>query len=83
LVGWWIGRQAKEQRKNRVVVASRDVAAAFDVIQKNVEKLLGYYEGGSIAESQGEEIKFLLKQTKEQVDKMKHYVSEDVEEIEQ
>ncbi len=82
-VGWFLGRKAKLQRKNRVVIAGRDVAAAFGVIQKNLEKMIGYYEGGPPGESQKEEMKFLLKETKEETEKMKHYVSENVEEIEQ
>jgi hypothetical protein len=83
LIGWWLGRKAKMQRKNRIVIAGRDVTTAFGVIQKNIEKLLGYYNGGPMGESQVEEMKFLLKETKEETDKMKHYVSENVEEIEQ
>jgi len=83
LAGLWIGYQAKLQRKNRAVVAGRDVVAAFGVIQKNIEKLIGYYQGGTIGESQTEEMKFLLKEMKEETDKMKRYVSENVEEIEE
>lgn len=83
LIGWWLGHRAKAQRKNRIVIAGRDVTTAFGAIQKNIEKLLGYYDDGSIGESQREEIKFLLKKTKEKTDKMKRYISENVEEIEQ
>ena len=83
LAGWWLGYRAKLQRKNRVVIAGRDVVAAFGAIQKNIEKLLGYYNDGPIGESKTEEMKFLLRETKEETDKMKRYVSENVEEIEQ
>jgi len=83
VVGWWLGYKAKLQRRNRAIIAGRDVAAAFGVVQKNIEKLLGYYDSGPIGESQLEEIKFLLMETKEETDKAKHYVPENVEEIEQ
>ena len=83
LIGWWLGRKAKSQRKNRAVIAGRDVMTAFGVIQKNIEKMLGYYNKGTLGESQSEDVKFLLQETKEQTDKMKRYVSENVEEIEQ
>lgn len=82
LIGWWLGRKAKSQRKNRIIIAGRDVTTAFGVIQKNIDKLLGLYGDGSVGVSQGEDIAFLLKETKEQTEKMKRYVSENVEEIE-
>ncbi len=81
LIGWWIGHGEKTQRKNRVIIAGRDVSTGFDVVEKNVDKLLDSCNNGS-GESQMASIKFLLKETKEEIDKMKHYVSENVEEIE-
>jgi hypothetical protein len=81
LIGWWIGRREKAQRKNRVVIAGRDVSTGFGVVEKNIDKLLDAAGNGS-GESQMANIKFLLTATKEEVEKMKHYVSENVEEIE-
>ena len=80
VIGWWLGRRARTQRKNRVIVAGRDVVAALDSIQKNIEKLSSYFEGESLNESQYAEAKFLLGETKEKVDKMKLYIPENVEE---
>ena len=81
LIGWWIGRREKAQRKNRVIIAGRDVSTGFDVVEKNIDKLLGAAGNGS-GESQMADITFLLTATKEEIEKMKHYVSENVEEIE-
>ncbi len=82
LIGWWLGRRTKAQRKNRVIIAGRDVSTGFDVVEKNIDKLLEASNNGS-GESQMANIKFLLATTKETIEKMKHYVSENVEEIEQ
>jgi hypothetical protein len=82
LIGWWIGRKEKNQRKNRVIIAGRDVSAGFNVVEKNIDKLLDASDNGS-GESQMANIKFLLTETKEEIGKIKHYVSDDVEEIEQ
>lgn len=81
LVGWWIGRREKAQKKNRVIIAGRDVSAGFGVVEKNVDKLLDAVGNGS-GESQMANIKFLLGETKEEIETMKRYVSENVEEIE-
>jgi hypothetical protein len=81
LIGWWIGRRAKTQRKNRVIIAGRDVSTGFGVVEKNIDKLLDAAGNGS-GESQMADIKFLLTETKEEIEKMKRYVSENVEEIE-
>jgi hypothetical protein len=82
LIGWWIGRREKEQRKNRSVIAGRDVTIGFGVVEKNIDKLLDACNNGS-GDSQMANIKFLLTGTKEEIEKMKHYVAENVEEIEQ
>ncbi len=82
LIGWWIGRKEKNQRKNRVIIAGRDVSTGFNVVEKNIDKLLDASDNGS-GESQMANIKFLLAETKEEIEKIKHYVSDDVEEIEQ
>jgi len=81
LIGWWIGRREKAQRKNRIIIAGRDVSTGFGVVEKNVDKLLDAAGNGS-GESQIANIKFLLTETKGEIEKMKHYVSENVEEIE-
>jgi hypothetical protein len=81
LIGWWIGRREKRQRKNRGIIAGRDVSTGFGVVEKNVDKLLDATSNGS-GESQMANIKFLLTETKGEIEKMKHYVSENVEEIE-
>jgi hypothetical protein len=81
-IGWRLGYKAKSKRKFRALIATRDVAMAFGVIQKNVDQLLGYFGKGPPKESQLEEMNFLLQETKEKVDKMKRYVSENVGEIE-
>ena len=82
LIGWWLGRRAKAQRKNREIIAGRDVVMGFGVVEKNIQKLIDISNNGS-GESQIADIKFLLKQTEEQIGKMRYYVSENVEEIEQ
>lgn len=82
LIGWWIGQREKAQRKNRSVIAGRDVTMGFGVVEKNIDKLLDVCNNGS-GESQMANIKFLLTETKEEIKKMKHYVAENVEEIEE
>lgn len=81
LIGWWIGRREKAQRKNRIIIAGRDVSVGFGMVEKNIDEMLSSSASGS-GESQMADIKFLLQETKGEIEKMKRYVSENVEEIE-
>lgn len=80
-IGLAIGRRSRRERKDRILIASRDVGVAFGLIQKDIEKLLDYYEAGPVGATQLQEMQFTLKRIKENLIKMKHYVSENVEEI--
>jgi hypothetical protein len=80
-VGLLIGRHSRRERKDRIIIAARDVGVAFGLIQKDIGKLLSYYEAGPIQETQLQEMQFILKRIEENLAKMKHYVSENVEEI--
>lgn len=82
LVGWWLGVRARTQRRNRMIITQRDVAAAFGVLSKNLEKMAKTLKDGGLSSSKLEDLKFLVKQTKEQTEKMKRYVGQDIEEIE-
>jgi hypothetical protein len=81
LIGWWLGHKTKMQKKNRVIIAGRDISTGFGMVEKNIDDLLDACNRGS-GDSQMANIKFLLSAAKEEVEKMKHYIAENVEEIE-
>jgi hypothetical protein len=79
--GWLYEREAKLQRRRKVIVAQRDVVNAFAMIQKDVEKALTDYDDHKITEEESEEIVFLLKRMSATVSKVEKYVSENIAEI--
>jgi hypothetical protein len=79
--GWYLGRLKKEQRERRTVIAQRDLAVAFDSIKSDVDKILGKLETGQLTSTAVDEIKFTLGRMAESSEKMKRYIGENVEEI--
>lgn len=80
--GWFYEREAKLQRRRKVIVAQRDVVNAFAMIQKDVEKALTNYADHKITEEEADEIAFLLTRVSGTIAKTQKYVSENISEIE-
>ena len=79
--GYFTQKLAKEQRGRKVVIAQRDISVIFNLLRKDIDKMLDDYSDETINEAEAKEIEFYLKRMKENLDKMKRYMSENVEEI--
>lgn len=79
--GYFWQKLAKEQRGRKVVIAQRDISVIFNLLGKDIDKMLGDYSDGFLSEGESKEIEFYLKRMKDNLDKMKRYMSENVEEI--
>jgi gas vesicle protein len=76
--------QAKAQRKrisNKIVIAERDVAAAFGVINQDLEKCLKAFEDKKVSKNEAAELELYLKRIEEKIKKAQKYISEGIEEI--
>ena len=80
--GWYIGRKEKEQRRRRIIIAQRDIQTAFAIIKKEVDGLLLKYDGDAVTEIEAREMKSVLKNIAETIEKNKQYVVQNIEEIE-
>jgi hypothetical protein len=79
--GYWYERTSREQRGRRALIAQRDISVIFGLLRKDVEKMLSDYNDEKITNQEAKEIEFYLKRMRDNLDKMKRYVSENVEEV--
>jgi hypothetical protein len=69
------------QLGRRVTIAQRDVINVLDNLKKNVDKLLKIYKDGGPSEGDISEMEYTLKEMKENVEKSRHYVVDNIREI--
>ncbi len=63
------------------MIAERDVTSVFGVLKKDLDNLLGKYKDKKISAVENTEIEFLLKKTRDDLEKMKKYVTANIEDI--
>lgn len=71
----------RKQLRRKIVVAERDIATVFNLIKNDLDNLLRNYGDKKIDEREAAEMETLLKKLKIDIEKMKKYVSENIEEI--
>lgn len=81
MIGWLAYHFWLVRIRRKTIVAQRDIFAASNLIKKDIDKLLTKISGGPPDERTRSEMEFLLKQTKERVEKSQKYIVEGVEEI--
>lgn len=80
--GWYLGRQQKERRLGRVVIAERDVQNLWSVAKKDVDMLLRRYEGTSLTKEETKNMTAALKAIADTMEKNGRYVVQNIEDIE-
>ena len=65
----------------KITVAERDVSTVFSLISQDVDKMLKYYGDQKIDEREAAEMEALLKKLKNDLERMKKYVSSNLEEL--
>ena len=85
LVGFGVGgfsyRIWRTQLGRKAVVAQRDIAAMSNLLQKDIDKILTSYADKRVDEREAAEIEFLIKKIKDNLEKTKKYVTENIGEI--
>jgi hypothetical protein len=79
--GYFTQKLAKEQRGRRAIIAERDISVVFGLLRKDIDKMLSDYEDGVLTETESKEIEFYLKRMRDNLDKTKRYMTENVEEV--
>jgi len=73
--GWFLNRQAGEQRKRKIVIAKRDIVNVFNLIKKDIATAMAVKDG------KPHEIMHHLEKATKDMEKMEKYIVEGVEEI--
>jgi hypothetical protein len=81
VAGFYTQKAAREQRGRRAIIAERDISVVFGLLKKDIDKMLSDYEDGTLTETESKEIEFYLKRMRDNLDKNKRYMTENVEEI--
>jgi len=79
--GYYTQKLAKEQRGRRAIIAERDISVIFGLLKKDIDKMLSDYADEKLTEAETKEIEFYLKRMRDNLDKAKRYMSENMEEI--
>lgn len=79
--GWYTYRKWRDQLNNKVIIAQRDVANTLDSLKKDIDKMSNNYADNDMSESDITEMAFLLKQMSQNLDKSRHYILDNIKEI--
>ena len=69
------------QLRRKVVVAERDIATVFNIIKGDLDKMLRNYGDKKIDEREAAEMETLLKKLKADIEKMRKYVTDNIEDL--
>jgi len=76
-IGWFSYRIWRKQVSRKVIIAQRDVTNTFNIIKKDIEKILK----GCSGKDELSEAEFILNKIKKDIEKMQKYVVENIKEI--
>jgi len=65
----------------KIIITQRDVQTSYGLLEKDINQALGRYADKRINEAEASEMEFLLKRMKDNLEKMKKYILEGIEEI--
>lgn len=82
-LGWgvWVVRNWLLRARKRTIIAERDVANVFANTRSDIEKLLNSLNDNKITERKASEITFTLNRLKQNLEKVEHYIVENIEQI--
>lgn len=82
VVGWMMSQEQGRKRRNRQVIAQRDLLSAGDQMEKDFGYLLKKFgKQSTLAESETKETLTLLERWKKRVGELSKYISESIEDI--
>ncbi len=80
-VGWFAYMLWLRQLGRKLTIAERDVVNAFNVIKTDLEKISKALSVKKVTDKEVNEVKFVLKHTNAETDKLRKYIIENLEEI--
>lgn len=81
VIGWFSYSAWRRQLNRRVIIAQRDIANLFEVIKKDLEKVLASYADKHLDQREISEIEFIVNRLKDNLEKAQSYVLENIKEI--
>lgn len=79
--GWLLNRINRERRANFAIIAQRDISTVFGLLEKDINKMLADFEDGKVTAEEEKEIEYYLSRMKDNMSKMKRYLTQNVDEI--
>jgi len=79
--GWYFNKLTGSQRDRKILISQRDVAASFNVIKKDIGKILKSWDDKTIEEHELTEIEFILKGINDKIEKLQKYIVMGIKDI--
>jgi len=79
--GWYSNNLISSQRQRRILISQRDVSSSFNVIKKDIEKILEYWDDGKFEDFEITSIEYLLKHIAENIEKLQKYIISGIKDI--
>jgi hypothetical protein len=76
--GWYLNKLAEIKRYRRILISERDIASSYNILKNDVDLALKNFDGNNFSEGKINEIQFLLKRIRENLEKMNEYVTKGV-----
>jgi len=82
-VGWYSRKMVSGQRSRKILVSQRDVTSSFNMLKRDVEKIIKSWDDGKIENYEITEIEFSLKHISENLEKLQKYIISGIKDIDQ
>jgi hypothetical protein len=79
--GWYSNNLINSQRQRKILISQRDVSASFNVIKKDIEKVLEFWDDGKLEDFEITSIEYLLKHMAANVEKLQKYIISGIKDI--
>lgn len=83
IIGWYSRKTISGKRSRRILISQRDVASSFNILKKEVEKIIKSWDDGKIEEYEITEIEFSLRHIGENLEKLQKYIISGIKDIDQ
>jgi len=79
--GWYFNKLTNSQRQRRILISQRDVSAGFNVIKKDIEKIIKSWDDKKIEEFELTQMEFVLKDINGKIEKLQKYIIMGIKDI--
>jgi len=82
-VGWYSRKMISGKRSRKILISQRDVASSFNILKKDIEKIIKSWDDGKVEEHEITEIEFNLRHISENLEKLQKYIISGIKDIDQ